>query len=137
MTNYTITQCSKGGRTTARLNAAHEAEVTYHLVNDGIATPETGAVVERRLASVTKALRAWGTDEAKRIRLSISSATLAQADEWLLRAEDIADELDEARKVDASLRDAEREAFSWVVMMQRVRYVVLMTEALRAAQERA
>jgi hypothetical protein len=134
MTTYTITQCSKGGRTTARLNAAHEAEVTYRLVHDGIATPETSAVVARRLASVKKALKAWGTDEAKRIRLSIDTVPVSMADEWIRCAEDIADELDEARKADASLRDAAREAASWVVMMQRVRYVVLMIEALRRAQ---
>jgi len=136
MTTYTITQCSKGGRRTARLNAEREADVTYRLVHNGIVTEETSAVVEARLASVKKALKHWNTDEAKRIRLSISSVTVAQADEWILRAEVFADELDEARKVDASLRDAAREASTWMVMMQRVRYVVLMIETLRAAQER-
>ena len=137
MTNYTITQSSKGGRKTSVASRRHDDAVIERLLTDGYATEETGKIIARETCSVVAALRKHDTDDAKRIRRHISSITVADADEWVECSDWLYDARRDARRgkwSDPELAAEEKRAMAWAMLMRRVRYVAMLTAAVRSVQ---
>lgn len=137
MTNYTITQSRKGGRATAAQSRRHDDAIIHRLLTDGYANEETSKIIARETSSVVAVLRKYDTDDAKRIRRNISSISVTDADEWIECADWLYDARRDARRgnwSDPELAAEEKRAMAWAMLMRRVRYVAMLTAAVRSVQ---
>jgi hypothetical protein len=132
MTNYTITQSSKGGRKRAQLSAQHDNAIIHRLLTDGYATQETSNIIARELKAVKVALKEWNNSPAIIERLDEMSAKeaveMADSADWLhenARIDRMSDWYDEGKT--AMMLSAAR----WALVMHSVVRVVVTLEALR------
>jgi hypothetical protein len=134
MTNYTITQSRKGGRTTAAASKRHDDAIIRRLFNDGVATQETSRLAARKVAEAKRELLEWGTEDSLRICKHFAAHTPEAAEEWCESAEWRYDATMEARKRDwmnPELIEATQLAIRWALTMKKVYNAVHLVEALR------
>ena len=134
MTNYTIAQSRKGGRTTAAASKRHDDAIIRRLFNDGVATQETSKLVARKVAEAKLELIDWNTEDSLRIHKHFAAHTPEAAEEWCESAEWRYDETMEARKRDwmnPELIEATQLAIRWALTMKKVYNAVHLVEALR------
>lgn len=132
MSNFSKTQRSKGGSTTARLKRDVEIRTIELLLVEGIITQQTEGIVERAIVSVKRDLRKAGRDDLaqKLERMTAQEIASLQND-----AEDAYDALrtssvgrwEETRVA----RDA---AWAWWSTLQSAANVVRMLAAFNAAK---
>ena len=136
MTNYTITQSRKGGRTTAAASRRRHDEIIRRLFNDSYATQETSKLVARKVAEVKRELLDWNTEDALRIHKHLAGHTSEAAEEWCESAEWRYDAAMEERKrdwMDPELIAASQLAIRWALTMKKVYNAVAIVEELRKA----
>lgn len=132
MTNYSITQSRKGGRTTAAQSRRHDDAVIARLFSDGYADRETSELVTRRVDEVKRELRDWNNSPSIIGRLEELSAEeaieISESADWLLdtaRIDRMSDWYDETKT--AAMLSAAR----WARVTHSVVSVVQLIEALR------
>jgi len=134
MTNYTITQSSKGGRKTAAASKRHDDAIIRRLFNDGVATQETSRLAARKVAEAKRELLEWGTEDALRIHKHFAAHTPEAAEEWCESAEWNYDAIMCARKRDwlaPEMGIMMDRAIRWALTMKKVYNAVHLVEALR------
>ena len=136
MTNYTITQSSRGGRRSATQSRRHDDAIIRSLFNDGYATQETSKLVARKVAEAKRELLEWDTEDALRIHKHFAAHTPEAAEEWCESAEWRYDAAIEERKKDwmnPELIEASQLAIRWALTMKKVYNAVHLVEELRKA----
>lgn len=134
MTNYSITQSRKGGRTTAAQSRRHDDAVIARLFTDGYADRETSLLVARKVAEVKRELREWNTEESMRIEAHFETLTPEDAEEWCESAAWNYEAMTFARKANwlsPEITDMTRRAMNWAHTMRKVCNVVHLVEQLR------
>ena len=136
MTNYTITQSRKGGRTTAAASKRHDDAIIRRLCGDNYATQETSKLVARKVAEAKRELIEWNTEDSLRIHKHFAAHTSEAAEEWCESAEWRYDAATEERKRDwmnPELIEATQLAIRWALTMKKVYNAVAIVEELRKA----
>ena len=132
MSNFSKTQRSKGGSTTARLKRDVQIRTIELLLIEGVVTEMTEGVVERAVASVKRELRAAGRDDlAQRFeRMTAQEIAIMQNE-----AEDAYEALRAASVGRWEETRASRDAaWAWMGTLQGAANVARMIAAFNAAK---
>lgn len=132
MSNFSKTQRSKGGSTTARLNRDVEIRTIELLLVEGVVTQQTEKIVERAIVSAKRDLKKAGRDDLaqKLERMTAQEIAIMQKD-----AEDAYDQL-RASSVGRweETRVARDAAWAWWSTLQALANTIRMLDAFNAAK---
>lgn len=132
MSNFSKTQRSKGGSTTARLKRDVEIRTIELLLVEGVVTQQTEPIVARAIVSLKRELRAAGRDDlAQRFeRMTAQEIAIMQKD-----AEDAYEALRAASVGRWEETRASRDAaWAWWCTIQSLANTISMIAAFNAAK---